>query len=318
MSINTLDTPATSTPQPDSWETRIENAAVFLGIESQQVETLLKELGVEKDPAGMEMLSDEEVTPFGDLRKIFGDDLNIPLAKVRMAMKHLRGPKDSKKTDSLDPELVKLQNKYGVEPELSHIPTEQLLQDYHADKPDHPITLVLKERLGDKAVIVFKPDSTEVDIEATANYIADLEQGFNEEELIESQGKLVRLIPVGREPVGIVNEDPMFIGHPLKRDRSTFNRVNWSDVDLSRKQFVRLIVEAGEINIYDKRAVRDIMKDVNEGVEAGFGNLASTYPEVHLQFRERSKLNTLPPLVMSMKEASTANIQNPFGIGQNR
>ena len=60
-------------------------------ISVKETEASLKELGVEKEPAGLEMLSDEEVVPFGDLRKVFNDDMKIPLAKVRMAMKYLFG-----------------------------------------------------------------------------------------------------------------------------------------------------------------------------------------------------------------------------------
>lgn len=112
MTTNTQTKPTTSTP--DSWESRIQAAATFMGLTTEEVEIGLKELGVDKEPAGLEFLSDEGVTPFGDIRKIFGDDKKIPLAKVRMAMKYLRGPKDSNKTDSLDPEAMELKKRYGI------------------------------------------------------------------------------------------------------------------------------------------------------------------------------------------------------------
>ena len=302
---------------PDSWENRMQSASIFLGIEPRQVEHLLKEeLGVEQEPAGMEMLSDENITPFGDIRKVFGDDLGVPLAKLRMAMKYLRGPKDSKKTDTVNPEMIMLKEKYGIKPSLKNIPTEQLLEDYKPDHTDHPVTRALKSRFKDSEVIVFKPDSTEVDIEATANYIADLEQGFPTEDMIESQGEMVRPLKVGQIPEKVVDEDPLFAGTPLKRGRSIVNRVNWSGIDIAIKQFVRLAVEMGEIDPDDKRDVKDTIKLANGATS--LRAFKEEYPEVALEYREQSKLNKLPSLVMTMQEAQSARKQNPFGIGNNR
>ena len=56
------------------------------------------------------MLSDEEVTPFGDLRREFCENSDVKIAKLRMAIKYLRGPKDSEKASNLDPEDLMLKN----------------------------------------------------------------------------------------------------------------------------------------------------------------------------------------------------------------
>jgi len=303
--------PVTSTP--DSWESRIEQAATFLGITPKEVETALADLGVEKEPAGLVMLSDESITPFGDLMKVFGDALGIKIAKVRLASKYLRGPKDSPKTSSINPETIKMKEKYGVKLKLDHIPTDQLLEDYNPSRNDHPITIVLKKRFGDQSVIVFKPDSTEVDIEATANYIADLDQGYGEEETIESQGELVRLFRVGEIPSQVIEEDPMFEGYPLKRGRSNVNRVNWADVPIEERQFIRLLVETDTIDPNDRRDVKEVLEiSSSEGMKL----FKSEFPEVALIWRERKNLNSLPNLVMTMKQASQLKQQNPFGINR--
>ena len=309
MTTSTQTNPVNSTP--DSWENRIEQAAIFLGLKPEEVEAGLKELGVEKEPAGLEMLSDEEVTLFGDIRKVFGDDKEIPIAKVRMAMKYLRGPKDSPKTDSLSTEAYKMKEKYGVKLKLEHIPTEQLLEDYNPNRSDHPITLVLKKRFGDNPVIAFKPDSTEVDIEATANYITDLDVGYAVEETVESQGELVRLYKVGEVPHQVIEEDPMFEGYPLKRGRSTINRVKWLDVPIEERQFIRILVESNEIDPNDRRDIRDIL-DIAE--TDGIAGLKKEFPEAALTWRERKNMDSLPNLVMSMEQATRVNSQNPFGI----
>ena len=307
---NTQNNTQNPTPKPDSWDTRIDYAATFLGISHEEVHVALRSLGVSEEPAGMEMLADEEVVPFGDLRKIFCDDRKIPIAKVRMAMKYLRGPKDSAKTDTINPEMIKMKEKYGVKPKLEHIPTDQLLEDYDPNRNDSPVNIILNKRFENKAVIVFKPDTTEVDIEATANYIADLDAGFPEEETVESQGELVRLYKVGEVPDQIMKEDPLFEGSPLKRERSIVNRANWSGISDESRQFVSIAVEMEEIDPNDRRDVKDIIKLASLGLK----NLQNEFPEVYLRYKERKKLNRLPNLTMTMEQAEISKSNNPFGI----
>jgi len=310
----TNPTPST----PDTWYSRTDAAAVMLGISHEEILCALQELGVTEQPAGIEMLSDEEVVPFGDLRHVFCDDRKIPIAKARMAMKYLRGPKDSAKTDTISPEMIKMKEKYGIKPKLEDISSDSLLEDYNPNRSDHPVTIVLKKRFGNKPVIVFKPDSTEVDIEATANYIADLDQGFPEEDTVESQGELVRIYKVGDVPNKVIKEDPLFVGSPLKRERSIVNRVNWTNVSNEARQFVRIAVEIGEIDPNDRVDVRDIVNMANDSVENGLTSLKQDFPEVYLEYKERKKLNNLPNLTMAMKEAEARKSahNNPFGINR--
>jgi len=312
MTTNTQTKPTTSTP--DSWESRIQAAATFMGLTTEEVEIGLKELGVDKEPAGLEFLSDEGVTPFGDIRKIFGDDKKIPLAKVRMAMKYLRGPKDSNKTDSLDPEAMELKKRYGIKPKLENIDPAELLQYYHPDQPNHQISTVLKKRFGNKSIIIFKPDSKKVDIEETANYISDLEQGFPEQETVEVDGELVRVYPVGIVPNEMISEDPLFPGQPLKRDRSIVNRVNWSNVDDASRVFCRIAVNMDQVDAEDKFQVRELVKLAAKGLKS----LKEVYPEVYFEYKESKQRVELPRLRISLQDLNgNGKKQDPFG-GNNR
>lgn len=305
-----VQNPSTSTS--DTWENRIQTAATFMGLSIKTVEEGLKNLGVEKDPAGLEMLSDESITPFGDIRAIFCDNAlfgKIPIAKVRLAMKYLRGPQGSNKTDTIDPELIDLKKKYGIRMRLEDVDASELLEHYHPDQPTHPITVAMKKRYGDKPIIVFKPDSKVVDIEHTANYIADLEQGYPEQETVEVEGILVRIYPVGKIPNQMVEEDPLFEGKPLKRGRSTVNRVNWSEIGHPVRQFCRIIVEMGDIDINDRFQVNELLKLA----KAGIPELRKIYPEADLEARERALKEELPKLLLPMEEVNGRK-QNPFGI----
>jgi len=308
--------PATQTSTSDSWEARIQAAATFMGLSVQTVEKGLKELGVEKEPSGLEMLSDDSITPFGDIRSIFCDNGlfgKIPLAKVRMAMKYLRGPKDSNKTDSIDPEILNLKQKYGFKLKMEDIEPSELLEHYHPDKPNHPVTIALKKRFGDKPVIVFKSDSKVVDIDATANYMADLEQGFPEQETVEVDGTLVRVYSIGQIPNEMVDEDPLFEGKPLKRDRSIVNRVNWAGIEYAVRAFCRIIVDRGDVDVNDRFQVKELIQMASKGIP----ELKKMYPEADLECRELQKKGELPKLVMPMEEMNGRK-QNPFGINKNR
>jgi len=304
--------PVTSTS--DSWESRIQTAATFMGLSTETVEKGLKTLGVEKEPAGLEMLSDECITPFGDIRAIFCDNAlfgKVPIAKVRLAMKYLRGPQGSNKTDSIDPEIVELKTKYGIKMKMEDIDPSELLQYYHPEQSNHPITIALKKKFGNKPIIVFKPDSKAVDIEETSNYIADLEQGFPEQEIIESNGCLVRIYPIGQIPNQMVEEDPLFENKPLKRGRSIINRLNWSEIGKDVRMFCRIIVERKEINIEDRFALGELFRLAKKGIS----ELQKVYPEAHLEYRERAQKGELPHLLISIEEIS-GKTQNPFGINR--
>lgn len=309
---NNVRNPSTSTS--DTWENRIQTAATFMGLSVKTVEEGLKNLGVEKDPAGLEMLSDESITPFGDIRAIFCDNAlfgKIPIAKVRLAMKHLRGPQGSNKTDTVDPELIALKNKYGIKMRIEDVDASELLEHYHPEQPNHPISVALKKRYGEKAIIVFKPDSKTIDIEATANYIADLEQGFPEQETVDVDGVLVRIYPIGKVPNQMIEEDPLFEGRPLKRGRSIVNRVNWSGIGQTVRQFCRIIVERDDIDVNDRFQIQELLKLAQNGCEG----LKKVYPEADLDFRERLQKDNLPKLMMSMEETN-GRVQNPFGINR--
>jgi len=304
--------------EPDTWENRIKQAAVFLGSTSDEVETILKEYGVEKLPAGTQMLSDEKITPFGDLRAAFCEKHGVPVPKLRMAMTYLRGPTSSGKTDTIDPVMYDLQQKYGIKTRLEDLGIAELLP-YYNPKKQNRIFKVLQDMFGDKAVIAFKPDSKEIAIEETSNYITDVQDGLPEEDAIDVDGELVKLFPIGRMPDEVVDEDPLFPGQPLKRDRSIINRINWSGISKDVRQFVRLLVDSKEIDPNDRLAVRQLIKiDVAEGkchVIHGIEIFKDIFPEIYMKYKELKKKDELPKLQLSLDDVN-GKLQNPFSVNR--
>ena len=297
---------------PDSWESRIKQASIIIDKKPEDVEQILKDYGVEELPTGMEMLSDENVTPFGDLRKIFCDDHDIAVPKLRMAMKFLRGPKNSPKTDSVSAEEYNLRSKYDIKANWSDLPTEELLRNYNPSRKDSPVNKVLAERFT-APVIAFKPDSREVAIEETINYITDLEDGFDNEDFIEVDGVPVKLYMVNQLPDQVLEEDPLYPHNPLKRGRSVINRLDWTGVELEKRQFFRILVENNLINLnsMDRTTLRQI---VNEDLK----DLKKTYAEATIIFADLKKLDRLPKLKLTLDDVTENRVQNPFNVRKYR
>lgn len=299
-----------NTSTPDSWASRIEQASKILGIDASKIETILSEYGVKEQPCGLEMLSDDSVTPFGDMRKIFCDDNEIAVPLLRMAIKHLRGPKDATKTDSIDTDILALKTKYGVETKLEDLGIEQLLSFYDPKKVN-AVHTILKNRYGRKSIIAFKPDMNIVAQEETINYVCDLESGFPEEKSVDVDGELVRLYPIGQTPNELVLEDPLFAGHPLKRERSIVNRVNWENVELKERQFFRILVNANDIN-------RDNRLELSTLLDKELKDLKEIFPEAYMTYKELKAKDELPKLTMSINDATAKTSNNPFDVSVNK
>lgn len=313
-----MSSPNTPVGSQDTWESRINSASAMLGKSFQETEQILKSLGVEKETNGLAMLSDEEVTPFGDLRRAFCEESNVPIAKLRMAIKHLRGSKEAEKASEIDPEVVMLQQKFGYTRKLKDVDPTELIEYYNPLKISSPIAKVLKDHFGDKNVIAFKPGTKEVAVEQTIDYISDLEQGLEVMDSVDVDGSLVKLYPIGVIPDQAVEEDPLFEGHSLRRGRSQVNHVNWTNVKLEARQFCRLVVKEQEIDPNDKLDVRTLVKLAEEGL----ASLKKVYPEVDLLFRQLTEDDELPKLRLKISEIQNGSSYggkkgNPFAINRN-
>ena len=274
-----------SNPNNDTWESRIERTAKVMGLDPQKVEEILNNpsFKITKESYGLEMLSDESVTPFGDLRKLFCEDNGVSVPQLRMAIKYLRGEQKTKTTtETIDPDMLDLQRKYGINIKfkLDDLGAEELMPLYNPNK-DNAIYRTLVKKYGNKKVVAFKPDSNVVAVEETINYIVDLNDGYPEEESIEVDGELVRLYPVGVLPNQEVEEDPLFPGCPLKRGRSLNNRVNWTGVNIESRQFFRLLLNSKEIDPNDRVRISQLIK----------GDYKEIFPEILVY---NSVLTSLP------------------------
>ena len=291
----------------NEWDQRIQSAAEAMCLTSVDLaKTLQDEMGIMENPNGIQMLDDDDVFKFGDFREVFKTK---GIAILRMAFKALKGGKKTEDRQKVDDRTAQLRD-LGFKVRLEDADTQQLLGLYKADKPNDPVSAALRKRFENKPVIAFKDDGT-VAIDETMVYVSGLEQGYPEQATVMVGGKLVKLWPVGVKPDAMVEEDPLFAGHPLRNGCSIVNNRNWSKVSLLNRQFCRIIVEHGDINADNKEAVLRLLERAQG--EHGYATLMEAYPEAELDLRERQARNDLPKLVIPLG-AAVPKSQNPFGV----
>ena len=287
---------------------RIKAAAIILSgyrTEEQLTEALTK-LGVES----VDDLNPEWIEK-GRLLNIVGlDDSNKPTPeiKAKKAVAALYGSQAA--SASARTELLK---NYGFEIKGKDAPSDLLLKIYRPKLTDDLVTQALKTRYGNRKVILFKPGTSEIDVEATLDYIADLDQGLPEQEFVMTSEGLTRPVAVGEKADCIVDEDPLHPNSPLRKDRSTVGiQVNWAGISKEVRQLCRVILDRNEIDTDNRYDVNNLLTVAHKGVSA----VAKIYPEAWVTFNELRNREDLPRLRMSLTSSESNN--NPFNIGKKR
>jgi len=299
------------TKKSDSWEVRIKDFSNVIGKSVEETEEMFNNemLGLTKDtPNVLYMLSNEEITPFGDLRNVFCNIHKIPVPLLRMGMKFLRGDKEEKEklvSNEIDTSTTGLLHKYGVKTDIEDLTIEQLMEYYEPTRRNR-LSNVLKTKYQDiyGPFIAFKPGTDKVAVNETINYVVDLEMGGEPAEFIEVDGDPVPLYSVNEIPNRIVDEDPLYPGFKLTQERSTKNRISWKNVPLKTRQFYRVLYRRNEISRDDRIALSNIIgKDLTD--------LKDIFPEAYIEFVQLQKEGNLDNLKISIG-SSAKKTNNPF------
>lgn len=305
---------STQTTQ-DSWESRIQFTAQILGLTPEEVvESLASdEIGIDKEPLGLEMLSDENILRFADFSKVFRDGKGVKMGKIRLAYNKLIKPNgQSEKATKLDARTLELKEKFGYKVKMADAKNEDLLDFYDTARPNDPVTRTLHGRYGDTPVIALDPDTGEVAIAESLDVMTDVDRGIEPPDTILVNDVLVRLVAIGIQPDLELDEDPLFPGQPLRRDRSSENHISWKGINHEVRQFCRIIHEQDEIDRHNRLALASFI-DI---AKKGFIALKDIYPESNLIFRDRRKVGELPRLKVLLDGSNRK--QSPFKISGNR
>ena len=254
-------------------------------------------------------LDDENLFKFGYFMKKFED---YPMGLVRKAFVALKGGKAEKTpaTDEPSDNRLALFKALGLKNKPEAIDPALLLPHYLPGKLNDQVSLALRARFGDKAVIALREDGT-VALNETLRYISGLEQGYPEQDSIMVEGRLTKLWPVGVKPNVMVEEDPLFPGRPLNAGLSTVNNRNWSGIPHHCRQLCRIIADRGDVDVNNKEAVLRLMERAKD-----IDSLTEAYPEADLQHRQLKERDELPKLRVPLGSL-TDKQNNPFGVKRN-
>lgn len=296
--------------EEDTWENRISQFAKVTGRPVADIENFLADKPLElteSSPNALEMLSDDEITPFGDLRFALVDKGGISLPLFRAGIKFLRGDKETRKQMEVDPDLMALHKKYGIDITINALPLETLLEFYDPSK-NNEIAEILKNKYESKygKFIAFKPETKDLAIDEILDYIADLDTGFDKVEHIDIDGEPCRLYSINEVPNEKLNEDPLYIGFPLRKERSTKNRISWEGVELPERQFFRILANMGLIDREDRISIGQI-------IDKPVSSLKEIFPEAYVRYVELKEDDELPKLKINSR-AINRRIQDPFKI----
>jgi len=290
---------------PESVTSRIKNAAVILNgyrTEEQITEALLK-LGVETEGD----LNPEWIER-GRLLNIVGlDDKENPTPeiKAKKAVAALYGSQTAANSARND----ELKNA-GFNLKAKDSSTADLLKLYRPDLSEDPVTRILKERLQNRKVVLFVPGTSDIDIQATIDYVSDLDQGYAEQEFVQTSGGLARPVAIGEKSDKVVDEDPIHDGSPLRKDRSTIGfPINWAGIPSEVRKLCRVIVDRDDVDVNNRHDVNNLVALAMKG----FDEVASVYPEASVQYRELKEMEKLPTLRISLNGGGRPN--NPFNVG---
>jgi hypothetical protein len=279
-----------------------------------EVSRILNELGVTE----VEHLDDAETTREGDLRHAFGGDRENPnplwgqvkVVTWRLLLSALRGGKQA--TEALTSSRLELLKQSGIKVGVKDTPSSVLIDLYEPALAEDPVTRALKERFGDKPVVIFTPGTFDVDRQATKMYISDLAMGMPERDIVMTSNGPSKPVKIGVVPNQMVDEDPLFAKTPLSGGRSTVNFVDWGGVSLEARQFCRIVAEFGAIDPNNERASQELAATAIKGL----AELRRFYVRPSVMFDERKAANELPSLRFSLDKNSRPN--NPFGVRTNR
>lgn len=300
-----------------NWTDTVRKAAEAIGAtaEADNTETadrieksLVDDLGLTKDDIGLADLADESTTPFGDLRASL-ERYGFKLVQIRKIVAILRGERSKGSTGDRSQTL---RTKYGLKEGIKTARLQDLVADYDINEPDDPVSTELRRRFGEAKVIVLDPhaETPTVAIADTLDLMTDFKEGRGLSDKVMLDGLLVEPFAIGEKPHLILEEDPLFIGEPLRQNgRSTReNRIDWTPVKGEARQFVRVAVEMGAIEPTSRRDTKDIYLAALDGIKS----LESEFPEVGLEFRKRKQTGDLPKLKVI---PGSVKKNQPFGVG---
>ncbi len=181
-------------------------------------------------------------------------------------------------------------------------------------KPRHPAVGLLRGAYGTKLVICFDTATGDGSVEATAQYMKELDEGFDDvaEGLYTHQDVTYKLFAIGDYPAHLVDMCPIN-EKPLRSGVCSDTGIKWGEVELSARQLVYIAVNmTREANAGHVDAQHRLFNIASKGFDA----LAARYRRSKVRFDELRARDELPTLRVEIgtrsRTSSPSRNADPF------
>ena len=262
----------------------------------------LSKLGIFNDEISYEILMSPSCKE-GDARAIFCDEMGMPVPRFRKIWKILKDDEKEESSEFQDPNLN--DTMHEIVKTLRHVgqlSNKELLESYKENPNNSVVESELQKRSKDGNCIAFFKD--EIDVDLSTSLIAKAKRGIKVPIILNKNGKIYRIRPVGKFPNEICDICPV-TGAILFDDYSEKLGVTW-DIPLEVRKFVWLMNDQGvHIDAFVANNIQELYKN------KGFDTLKSQYPKIAELFDDLSDINGLPTLKTLLSTEESKNI-DPF------
>jgi hypothetical protein len=200
--------------------------------------------------------------------------------------------------------------KFVSEKTAQRMPPIYLLQAYNPQDPTGPVAKRLKDLSRGFKFIVFKGDTSDINIDVSLRLLSEIMKGYPGRETIDVDGKPNRIYGIGDSRGETADENPLYPGRALRPD-GTCDQINrsWDGVAHVVKQLLYIAaVKTGEVKVsYDKAHE---LRDMAEGEDAE-SRIRNRYSKASIHLDHLNDIGDAPKLKIKIGMAAAPK-NDPF------
>jgi len=193
---------------------------------------------------------------------------------------------------------------------MERMTAKELVESFDPEDSGSPIGKRLAEISKGQKFLVYS-DARIVDVETTFKILMEIKSGFPGRDNIDVGGFVKKVYNLGELPENYADENPLYRNRPLRPD-GTCDQLgrSWEGVDLAIRQFIRVAMNVGELNVTHETS-HNILDLALE--EDAFKKLQKRYRKAAVEFDQLSKTSLLPILKISLVGVHSTR---PFAYGK--
>jgi len=193
---------------------------------------------------------------------------------------------------------------------VKYMSATELIEHYDPKDSNNQVALRLAEIARCQPFIVFD-DTGYVNNDITLKLLKELSDGYNSRKNYKHEDKIYKVHDIGECPKDFVDENPIFLGRPLRPDGTcdVLDR-SWDGIAKENRQFIAFLIKHPDgptvrDDLDKTHSLFDLIEPLgkdNTRKEAK-EKLFDRYKNVVIDFEEAKQLGKLNPLLMSLTTA---------------